>query len=66
MINQSSTQKALRGVSSQTLVTIVLGFVEMVGFSLISRLLSKDDFGYYAAISAISVVFSCFADAGIG
>ena len=66
MINQSSTQKALRGVSSQTLVTIVLGLVEMVGFSLISRLLSKDDFGYYAAISAISVVFSCFADAGIG
>lgn len=62
----SNTQKAIRGMSSQTVVTIVLGVVEIVTFSIMSRLLSQDDFGYYASISAIVTVFACFSDAGIG
>lgn len=66
MSDQSNTQKTLRGVSSQTVVTIVLGVVEVIAFSVMSRLLTKDDFGYYAVVCAISAVFSCLADAGIG
>lgn len=62
----SNTQKVVKGMSSQTLVTVVLGLVEIVSFSIMSRLLTQEDFGYYAAITAITVVFSTFADTGIG
>ena len=53
-------------MSSQTIVTIVLGLVEVVSFSIMSRLLTKEDFGYYAAISAITMVFATFSETGIG
>lgn len=53
-------------MSSQTLVTIVLGVVEIVSFSIMSRLLTQEDFGYYAAITAITVVFATFSETGIG
>lgn len=53
-------------MSSQTLVTIVLGIVEIVSFSIMSRLLTQEDFGYYAAITAISTVFASFSETGIG
>ena len=62
----SNTSKVVKGISSQALVTIVLGLVEIVSFSIMSRLLTQEDFGYYAAISAITVVFATFAETGIG
>ena len=62
----SNTQKAIKGMSSQTLVTLFLGIIEIVSFSIMSRLLSADDFGYYAAIVAVTTVFACFSEAGIG
>lgn len=62
----SNTTKAINGMSSQTLVTVVLGIVEIVSFSIMSRLLTQDDFGYYAAISAITAVFATFSETGIG
>jgi PST family polysaccharide transporter len=67
MISQdSNTAKVMKGLSSQTLVTIVLGVVEIVSFSIMSRLLTQEDFGYYAAITAITVVFATFSETGIG
>ena len=66
MPSVSNTHKVIHGISSQTLVTIVLGVVEIVSFSIMSRLLTKQDFGYYAAISVVVAIFSCFSDAGIG
>lgn len=63
---ESNKQKVLRGISSQTFVTVVLGIVEIVSFSIMSRLLTKEDFGYYAAISAIVIVFASFSETGIG
>ena len=65
-MTESNTSKAIKGMSSQTLVTIILGVVEVVSFSLMSRLLSREDFGYYAAITAVVTVFACLSDAGIG
>lgn len=62
----SNTHKAIKGMSSQALVTIVLGILEVVSFSIMSRLLSQEDFGYYAAIAAIVAVFESFAETGIG
>lgn len=66
MNEPSNTAKVVKGMSSQTIVTIVLGVVEIVSFSIMSRLLSQEDFGYYAAITAITSVFATFAETGIG
>ncbi len=62
----TNTDKAIKGMSSQTLVTIVLGVVEILSFSIMSRLLTQEDFGYYAAITAITTVFASFSETGIG
>lgn len=62
----SNTNKVVKGISSQTLVTIVLGVVEIVTFSIMSRLLTQEDFGYYAAITAITSIFAAFSETGIG
>ena len=62
----TNSQKVIKGISSQTVVTIALGLVEIVSFSIMSRLLSKEDFGYYAAVMAIVSVFSSFSETGIG
>lgn len=66
MVNKSNTQKVTKGISSQTIVTIVLGAVEVITFSIMSRLLTQKDFGYYAALSAVLIVFNSFAETGIG
>ena len=62
----SYKSKSIRSVSSQTIVTIVLGVIEIVIFSIMSHLLTKEDFGYYSSILAITVVFSSFSETGIG
>lgn len=64
--NQSRSSKVMRGISSQTIVTLVIGLTELLVFSIMSRLLSKEDFGYFAAITAITAIFSSLADTGIG
>ena len=63
---QSNTSKVIKGMSTQTIITIVLGVLEIVSFSIMSRLLTDKDFGYYAAILAIVTVFQSFTDTGIG
>ena len=62
----SNAQKVMRGISSQTLVTIGLGVIEIVYFSIMSRLLSRQDFGLFAAITAVTSIFYSISDAGIG
>lgn len=66
MTEQSNSKKVVKGISSQTLVTLIMGVLEVVVFSIMSRLLSKEDFGLFAAISAITVIFSSLSEAGIG
>lgn len=65
-MSSTNTQKVMRGISSQTFVTVLLGVVEIVSFSIMSRLLTQEDFGYYAAITAITTVFASFSETGIG
>ena len=62
----SNTKKAVKGLSSQAIITIVLGFLEIVSFSIMSRLLTKEDFGLFAVVSAIVAVFSSFSESGLG
>ncbi len=66
MVQESNTKKVVKGLSAQTIVTIMSGLVSIVSFSVMSRLLTKEDFGFYAAITAITVIFSSFTETGIG
>ena len=63
---ESNSKKVIKGISSQTIVTIVYGVLEIIVFSIMSRLLSKEDFGLYASVTAITVVFNSLSEAGIG
>jgi len=62
----SNTSKTIKGISSQAIVTLVLGVFDVLSFSIMSRLLTQEDFGYYAAISAITLIFASLSEAGIG
>lgn len=66
MDNQPNSHNIIKGVSSQTVVTLSLGILDIISFSIMSRLLSKQDFGYYAAIIALSTIFSSLSSNGIG
>lgn len=63
---ESNTSKVIKGVSSQTLITFFVGIIDILVFSILSRLLDKEDFGLFASVLAISVVFSSLSEAGIG
>lgn len=64
--NTSTSTKVAKGMSTQTSITIMLGVLEIISFSIMSRLLTDKDFGYYAAILAVVTVFQSFAETGIG
>lgn len=60
------TTQLFKGISIQTLVTFVMGVMEIVVFAVMSRLLSKTDFGYYATLTAIVSIFASVSEAGLG
>ena len=60
------TTQFLKGASIQTVITVLMGVMEIVVFAIISRLLSKTDFGYYAAISGIIAIVLSISEAGLG
>lgn len=62
----SKSDKFFSSLSIQTVITITMGLLEMVVFSILSRLLSRTDFGFFAVITALVVVFKCFSEAGFG
>ena len=64
--NKSNTEKAIKGISVQSIVSISVGVVEIVSFSIMSRLLTKEGFGYYAVVMAIVMIFQSFSETGIG
>lgn len=60
------TKKTVKSASVQTIVTIGTAAVTLVSFAILSRLLSKEDFGIYAIITAITTVFYVLTEAGMG
>lgn len=59
-------EKIAKGLSIQTIVTALMGILEIVYFSIMSRLLNKTDFGYFATITAIVAIFYSISEAGLG
>lgn len=62
----TKTDTFLKGVSITTVFTIASGVLGVVYFAIMSRLLSKADFGYFAALTGIMTVVGAIADAGLG
>ena len=60
------TSQFFKGISIQTIITLLMGVMEIVVFAIISRLLSKTDFGYFAAISGIIAIVLSISEAGLG
>lgn len=66
MADNNTRSQVYQGLSSQTLVVIMMGVLEIGVFALMSRLLTPEDFGYYAIILAVVSVFQCLTEAGLG
>lgn len=66
MATSSKTNTFLKGISVTTVFTIATGVMGVVYFAVMSRLLSKTDFGYFAALTGMMTVISSIADAGLG
>ena len=66
MVENKTQSKVYKGLSSQTLIAIIMGVLEISVFALMSRLLSQQDFGYYAIIIAVVSVFQSLTEAGLG
>ncbi len=62
----SKTNTLFKGLSVQTLVTLLMGVLEITYFAIMSRLLTKTDFGYFAAISGVMAICMSLSDAGLG
>lgn len=63
---KSKTDELFNGMSVQTIAMIATAVVEMLMFSFWSRHLSKQDFGYMAAIGGILSIVECISSAGLG
>lgn len=63
---ESNSSKVFKSMHSQTLVTVILGVLELVYFSVMSRLLSQTEFGFFALITAVTAVLTSLTDAGLG
>lgn len=66
MVEKSNFSKTIKGLYSQSFVTVVMGILGLLSFSIMSRLLTKTEFGYYATIISVVMIFRSLAEAGIG
>ena len=57
----SNYDKTVKGMSSQTVVTVLLAILELTAFAIMSRLLTKTEFGNYAVIMSITMVLRSLA-----
>ncbi len=64
--NESLTVQTVKSISGQTVVTIGLALLSLIVFAIMSRLLTKDDFGKYAALTAVTSIFASLTEAGMG
>lgn len=66
MSKASTTQTTIKSMSVQTVMTLATAVLSLVSFSILSRLLTQVDFGYFAVLSAIVAIFNTLTEAGMG
>lgn len=65
MVN-SASNTLIKGLSVQTVVSFSNALLQLIVFSLFSRILSREDFGYYAALMGVVAILTSISDAGVG
>lgn len=65
-MNESGSSKVFKGLRSQSIITFLLAVIQLVYFSLMSRLLTKEVFGIFAVITAITAILTEISNAGLG
>ncbi len=65
-MTDSNTDKAIKGAHSQTLIVAIRAVLSLLYFSIMSRLLSPADFGYFALITAVTTILNSLSEAGLG
>jgi len=65
-MGDNKTTQLFKGISIQTVITIVMGVLEIILFAIMSRLLTKSDFGYFAALSGVMAICMSLSEAGLG
>lgn len=63
---ESLTNKTMKGIHSQTAIVVIKGVLSLVYFAIMSRLLTPDDFGYFALITAVTSILNSLSEAGLG
>ena len=63
---RSNRKKAFRGFTSQSFITITNGLLSLVYFSFMSRLLTKEEFGFYAVVMSLLLIIESISEAGLG
>lgn len=66
MATSNKTEIFLKGISVTSIFTIAGGLLGVVYFAVMSRFLTKADFGYFAALTGIMTVVNAISDAGLG
>lgn len=66
MQKESNSRKVFKSMHSQTLITVIMGLLEVIYFSIMSRLLSQKVFGLFALITAVTSILTSLSDAGLG
>lgn len=62
----SNKETFLKGVSVQTVVTFIMGILEIAVFAIMSRILGKEEFGYFAALTGVMTICTSITEAGLG
>lgn len=62
----SNSEKAFKGFHSQTMVVAIKAIISLIYFSIMSRLLTPADFGYFALITSVTVILNSLSEAGLG
>lgn len=63
-MNDNKTQ-FINGISIQSVITLTLGVLEIAVFAVMSRLLTKENFGYFAALTGIMTICTSITEAGL-
>lgn len=61
-----TANKTIKGVHHQTVIVAAKGVLSLIYFSIMSRLLTQDDFGYFALLTAITTILLSLSEAGLG
>lgn len=62
----SESSKVFKGIGKQTIVVILLGIIDLTYFSIMSRLLTKEEFGLYAIIMSVTYVIMEISNGSFG